>query len=107
MTNTGAATIVAAAVILSLAAVVAVVMAARFVSWQIAAQDREREAWRSERRELLNRIQHPHRMPTGTVSSASLAPPPDPERLHRRAEFNGVGMVRPVAPADDLGDDIP
>jgi hypothetical protein len=52
----------------------------------------EVEVWRSERRELLNRIQHPERMPVATTR-----PKADPEALQRaaaaRAEMAAVGRV--------------
>ncbi len=52
----------------------------------------EAENWRGERRELLNRIQHPERMPVATAR-----PGPNPEITARlaeqRRELANVGRV--------------
>lgn len=58
-----------------------------------AAREREQmtAAHRGEMRELLNRIQHPDRMPTGHRPIA----PALPEQ--RRADWNRVGVAEPLA----------
>lgn len=64
---------------------------------------------RSDMRELLNRVQHPHLIPTAT---ARVSPPPRPENASEkaRAAWTGIGRVAapaPTPPTDEVGDDIP
>jgi hypothetical protein len=66
----------------------------------------EREAWRSERREIINRIQHPHVMPTGVTRT-----PRDPDELARRrmqaADYATVGRIVPASTeTNGDGDDV-
>ena len=66
----------------------------------------EREQWRSERRELINRVLHPHVMPTGTVPR-----PANPDELQRRRQaaqdFAQVGRIVPASTATNGdGDDL-
>lgn len=53
----------------------------------------ERDQWRGERRELLNRIQHPHAMPTGSAR-------PEPRartagEIARMQDWANVGRIVP------------
>jgi hypothetical protein len=92
---------------------------------QVAADERvaelleqmsdERETWRSTERELLNRIQHPARMPVATspVGLPPQHPKASPSDL-ARATWNGVGQTVPLngqaeqAITDrELGSDVP
>ena len=51
----------------------------------------EREQWRSERRELINRVQHPHLVPTAT---APVIPPAQRAASQAmRNEWASVGRV--------------
>lgn len=60
----------------------------------------EREQWRSERRELLNRLQHPNLVPTGTERPQRRQH--DPEVTRRVREWAHVGQVTPgVLTADE------
>jgi hypothetical protein len=57
----------------------------------------EREQWRSERRELINRVQHPHVMPTGTARA-------EPRQrtageIARQRDWAQVGRIVPRGPA--------
>jgi hypothetical protein len=68
--------------------------------------DREREAARSEQRELINRITHPQALP---VSTAKV-----PQRHHepvRRMQPGTMAAIQVSAPrngaSDDLGSDVP
>ena len=66
----------------------------------------EREQWRSERRELLNRVLHPHVMPTAVQRQ-----PANPDELARRrmmaADFAAVGRVVPASTqTNGTGDDL-
>jgi vacuolar-type H+-ATPase subunit I/STV1 len=63
-----------------------------------------REAHRSEIRELLNRIQHPARMPTGTQPATMGADPQAGERARRRALFMQTGQVDALKPIDPIVD---
>jgi hypothetical protein len=73
--------------------VVCVVLAAALVAVVagfLAFMDRRERAWTSERRELLNRIQHPQRMP--------VAAPRAPKRRLAEVEPDEshlVGVVQP------------
>lgn len=58
-----------------------------------AATAAEREQFRSERRELLNRVQHPNLVPTGTERPAPR--PPDPRLAERARAWAQVGRVVP------------
>jgi hypothetical protein len=58
----------------------------------------ESESWRGERRELLNRIQHPERMPVGTAPQVRV---PDPAVRERMREMASVGRVVPTAENGD------
>lgn len=61
--------------------------------------DRDRTAFRDERRELINRVQAPHLIPQGT-RPADRRPDPSPAATasaQARAAYNGVG--RAAAPA--------
>jgi hypothetical protein len=53
----------------------------------------EMESWRSERREILNRIQHPNKMP---VANAGPPRPADPAVRERMREMASVGRVVPA-----------
>ncbi len=61
----------------------------------------EAESWRSERREILNRIQHPHKMPVATTRQAS-----DPKAIEglrtKQREMASVGRVVASKGAEDL-----
>ena len=61
----------------------------------------EAESWRSERREILNRIQHPHKMPVATTRPSSS---PEATRLteERRREMASVGRVVSTNGADEM-----
>ena len=66
----------------------------------------EREQWRNERRELINRAQFPDRMPTGAVPV-----PRDPDELARRrmqaADYATVGRIVPASTeTNGDGDDV-
>jgi hypothetical protein len=66
----------------------------------------EREAWRNERRELINRVQHPNLVPTGVTR-----PPADPDELARKRraarDFAQVGTIVPASTATNGdGDDL-
>jgi hypothetical protein len=91
--------------------VLAAVMATLLVKHLIELHREERqiglmesESWRSERREILNRIQHPSRMPVATVR-----PQGNGEASHkaaeRRAEMASVGRV--VAGTDNGEMELP
>jgi hypothetical protein len=61
--------------------------------------DRDRTAFRDERRELINRVQAPHLIPQGT-RPVDRRPEPSPAAAasaQARAAYNGVG--RAAAPA--------
>lgn len=66
--------------------------------------DRDRDAFRNERRELVNRVTHPGILPTGTrapstPSTNGAGPPPVPSPLaEKRAQWARVGMAAPAAP---------
>lgn len=62
------------------------------------AVEAERKAWADERRELLNRIQHPERMPTKTTGASAVRSNVSPET--RRA----LAQVGTVAPQVNDGD---
>jgi hypothetical protein len=66
----------------------------------------ERDAWRSERRELANRIQHPHIIPT----AAPRAPRNADELARRRqqaADYATVGRIVPASTqSNGDGDDL-
>jgi hypothetical protein len=51
------------------------------------------DSWRSERREILNRIQHPNKMP---VANAGPPRPADPAVRERMREMASVGRVVPA-----------
>jgi hypothetical protein len=66
----------------------------------------ERDQWRNERRELINRAQFPDRMPTGAVPV-----PRDPDELARRrmqaADYATVGRIVPASTqTNGDGDDM-
>lgn len=64
----------------------------------------ERDQWRSQERELLNRVQHPSVMPTGT---RPLTPPVNGSASDKaRVAWGSVGRVAPLD-VDELGDDTP
>lgn len=72
-----------------------------------ADHEREREAWRSERRELVTRATHPHLVPTGT-RPATVNPDELEERRRRAAEMAAVGrIVHGSAPNGAGDDDLP
>jgi len=74
-------------------------------AWAFAAHERaqlqdrvaaERKEWADERRELLNRIQHPERMPVKTTAgrtSANISP-------DARRALHQVGQVAPQTVTD-------
>lgn len=67
----------------------------------------ERDEWTSERRELLNRIQHPQLVPTGR----RIAQPPDPgaaaAHADRLREMASVGRIVPAKSPENDGLDLP
>lgn len=67
--------------------------------------ERERESWRSQERELLNRVQHPTVMPTGVrpVSPARNGTASE----QARAAWSSVGRAEPLSAGDDAGTDVP
>jgi hypothetical protein len=73
---------------------IAVAVASLLVKALLDLYRDEVEVWRSERRELLNRIQHPERMPVATVRQES--PQAAAQRsaaAARLRELNHVGRV--------------
>jgi hypothetical protein len=71
---------------------IAVAVASLLVKALLDLYRDEVEVWRSERRELLNRIQHPERMPVATTRPT--ANPEAPQRAAAaRAEMAAVGRV--------------
>jgi hypothetical protein len=71
---------------------VAIVLFAAFLSArELDRAERERQAWAAERRELLNRIQHPQLVPLPAVDYR--APPPE--------EPDGFDLVGTIAEASD------
>lgn len=67
--------------------------------------DRDRQAFRDERRELINRVQAPHMIPTGTRPADPPQPPADAHAGNgvtaaerARAAWTAVGRVRPPEP---------
>lgn len=77
--------------------------------------DRDRTAFRDERRELINRVQAPHLIPHGTRPHDR--PEPSPAAVvtsEARRAFNRVGHAMPLTPpapngaaAPGDGDDLP
>ena len=63
----------------------------------IEAQAQERERWADERRELLNRLQHPERMPVKSVGSTRVSSNVSPETRRALAQ---VGTVAPQVAND-------
>lgn len=63
----------------------------------IKAVEREREGWIAERRELLNRITHPERMPTKTSGASTVHSNLSPET---RKALHSVGKVAPQMSTD-------
>jgi hypothetical protein len=59
----------------------------------------ERGQWRSERRELLNRVQHPNLVPTGTERQPRQR---DPEVAERLREWASVGRVTAGVEPEEL-----
>src|SRR5687767_7235809 len=64
------------------------------------AHSAEREQFRSDRRELLNRLQHPNLVPTGTERPAPR--PRDPVTAERLREMASVGRVVPGNGSDEM-----
>jgi exosome complex RNA-binding protein Rrp42 (RNase PH superfamily) len=88
---------------------VAAVLAALMVKHLIELHREERqiglieaESWRSERREILNRIQHPNKMPVATTGQVRV---PDPAIRERMREMASVGRV--VAGTDNGDMELP
>jgi hypothetical protein len=76
----------------------------------LVALDRDRTAFRDERRELLNRVLFPHAMPVATRPARQApAPTQDDELAKRRPMWGGVGTAEPPflpgLPGD--ADDVP
>jgi hypothetical protein len=53
----------------------------------------ERDQWRTERRELLNRVQHPHAMPTGSTRAEPRRPTAG--EVARQRDWANVGRIVP------------
>ena len=62
----------------------------------LARFEKERQTWVDERRELVNRIQHPERMPT----KATVVPPPQNISPEARRALHRVGKVAPQVATD-------
>lgn len=64
-----------------------------------AALEREREQWRTERGELISRIQRPDFIPHPTMTPR--APSEPVERPEEVAAYRKVGVVSPLREADE------
>jgi hypothetical protein len=63
----------------------------------LASLDGERQAWVDERRELLNRLQHPERMPTKAHATSTVRSNVSPDTRRQLAQ---VGTVAPQVVTD-------